>query len=345
MTNNLSSNTHPQSLPITMKAMVMEAAGRPLIYKSIPLPAPSAEQVLIKIIACGVCHTDLHIMDSELPNPKLPLIPGHEIIGTVVKTGNKVTNFKVGDLVGVPWVGYTCGHCKYCLRDQENLCENALFTGYTIDGGYAEYTVAFQKYCFHLSPQYGVPSAAPLLCAGLIGYRSYKMAGPQAKLLGFYGFGAAAHILIQIALNQGKQIYAFTSAGDSAGQAFATRMGSVWAGDSSATAPSKLDAAIIFAPVGELVPKALKDIDKGCSVICAGIHMSDIPSFSYDSLWEERIVRSVANLTRKDGEEFFALAAEIPLSTETRLFPLHEANEALAALRSGKIHGAAVLVM
>jgi len=328
-----------------MKAMVMEVAGQPLLYKSIPLPVPSAEQVLIKIIACGVCRTDLHIMDSELPNPKLPLIPGHEIIGTVVKTGNKVANFNVGDLVGVPWVGYTCGHCKYCLRDQENLCENALFTGYTIDGGYAEYTVAFHKYCFHLSAQYGIPSAAPLLCAGLIGYRSYKMAGPQAKLLGFYGFGAAAHILIQIALNQGKQIYAFTRDGDTDGQAFATQLGSAWAGDSSATAPAKLDAAIIFAPVGGLVPKALKDVDKGGCVICADIHMSVIPSFSYDLLWEERLVRSVANLTRKDGEEFFALAAEIPLRTETRLFPLHEANEALAALRSGKIQGAAVLVM
>jgi len=345
MTNHFSANKLQQTLPLTMKAMVMEVAGQPLISKLLPLPVPLAEQVLIKIIACGVCRTDLHIMDSELSDPKLPLIPGHEIIGTVVQTGSRVTHFKTGDLVGVPWVGYTCGYCKYCLRDQENLCENALFTGYTIDGGYAEYTVAFQKYCFHLSAQYGIPSAAPLLCAGLIGYRSYKMIALHAKQLGFYGFGAAAHILIQIALHQGKQIYAFTRDGDTAGQAFATRMGAAWAGDSSATPPSKLDAAIIFAPVGKLVPKALKDIDKGGSVICGGIHMSDIPSFSYDILWEERVVRSVANLTRNDGKEFFELASEIQLKTETRLFPLREANEALAAVRGGKIEGAAVLVM
>ena len=325
--------------------MVMEVAGQPLVSKILPLPSPAAEQVLIKIIACGVCRTDLHIMDSELPDPKLPLIPGHEIIGTVVQTGSSVIHFKIGDLVGVPWVGFTCGYCKYCLRDQENLCENALFTGYTIDGGYAEYTVAYQKYCFHLAPQYGIPSAAPLLCAGLIGYRSYGMVDPHARQLGFYGFGAAAHILIQIALHEGKEVYAFTRDDDTAAQAFAKRMGAVWAGDSSATPPLKLDAAIIFAPVGQLVPKALKDIDKGGSVICGGIHMSEIPAFSYDLLWEERVVRSVANLTRKDGEGFFKLAAEIQLKTETRFFPLQQANEALAALRGGKLAGAAVLVM
>ena len=343
---NIPSASHLQQvMPPTMKAMVMEVPGQLLVSKILPLPVPSATQVLIKIIACGVCRTDLHIMDSELPDPKLPLIPGHEIIGKVVQTGSEVHNFKVGDLVGVPWVGYTCGQCRYCLRDQENLCENALFTGYTMDGGYAEFTVAFQKYCFHLSAQYGIPSAAPLLCAGLIGYRSYKMMGPHAKQLGFYGFGAAAHILIQIALHQGKEVFAFTRDGDTAGQEFATRMGAVWAGDSSVTPPAKLDAAIIFAAAGQLVPKALKDVDKGSSVICAGIHMSDIPAFSYDILWEERIVRSVANLTRRDGEEFFKLAAEIELKTETRLFKLQEANEALAAVRSGKIHGAAVLVM
>jgi len=345
MTKNLSAKSIEKPLPSTMKAMVMEVAGQPLVSKSIPVPVPLAGQVLIKVIACGVCRTDLHIMDSELTDPKLPLILGHEIIGTVVQTGSEVTHFKPGDLVGVPWVGYTCGYCKYCLRDQENLCENALFTGYTIDGGYAEYTVAFQKYCFHLSAQYGIPSAAPLLCAGLIGYRSYQMVGPQAKKLGFYGFGAAAHILIQIALHQGKEIYAFTRDGDTTAQAFATRLGAAWAGDSSAPSPSKLDAAIIFAPVGNLVPKALKDIDKGCSVVCGGIHMSDIPSFPYELLWEERVVRSVANLTRKDGEDFFELASEIQLKTETRLFPLQEANEALAAVRNGKIEGAAVLVM
>jgi propanol-preferring alcohol dehydrogenase len=345
MTNDLKAIDQQLPLPLTMQAMVMETAGQPLISKTLKVPVPSAEQVLIKIIACGVCRTDLHIMDSKLPDPKLPLIPGHEIIGRVVQTGTNVSHFKSGDLVGVPWVGYTCGYCKYCLRDQENLCENALFTGYTIDGGYAEYTVANHKYCFHLAAQYGDPSAAPLLCAGLIGYRSYRMIAPHAQRLGFYGFGAAAHILIQIALHQEKEVFAFTRDGDTNGQAFATRLGATWAGDSSVTPPRALDAAIIFAPVGKLLPKALKDIDKGGSVICAGIHMSEIPAFSYDILWGERIVRSVANLTRKDGTEFFDLASKIALKTETRFFPLHEANEALAAVRAGKIEGAAVLVM
>ena len=345
MKNSLSASDLQQVIPLTMKAMVMEIPGQSLVSRILPLPVPIADQVLIKVIACGVCRTDLHIIDSELPDPKLPLILGHEIIGTIAKTGSEVTHFKVGDLVGVPWVGYTCGYCKYCLRDQENLCENALFTGYTMNGGYAEYTVAFQKYCFHLSAQYGIPSAAPLLCAGLIGYRSYKMIGPHAKQLGFYGFGAAAHILIQIASYQGKEIYAFTREGDTAGQEFATRMGAVWAGDSTVPSPTTLDAAIIFAAVGQLLPKALKDIDRGGSVVCGGIHMSDIPSFPYQILWGERIVRSVANLTRQDGEEFFKLASEIELKTETRLFPFQEANEAIAAVRRGKIHGAAVLVM
>lgn len=334
-----------QLLPKTMKAMVMENPGQPLVYKTLPLPVPTAQQVLIRITACGVCRTDLHIMDSELPDPKLPLIPGHEIIGTILQTGSEVTGLKPGDLVGVPWLGYTCGHCKYCLRDQENLCENALFTGYTIDGGYAEYTVAFSKYCFLLPLNYGKAESAPLLCAGLIGYRSYKMVGAQARQIGFYGFGAAAHILIQIALHQGKEIYALTRDGDTEAQAFAMELGAAWAGDSSASPPARLDAAIIFAPVGQLVPKALKDIDKGGSVVCAGIHMSDIPCFAYELLWEERIVRSVANLTRKDGDEYFKLASEIELKTVTRLFPLEEANEALAAVRDGKIQRAAVLVM
>jgi propanol-preferring alcohol dehydrogenase len=345
MTSNLPANSLQKPLPQTMKAMVMETPGQPLVIKSLPLPVPSAQQVLIRIIACGVCRTDLHIMDSELPDPRLPLIPGHEIIGTIVQTGDTVKKLKTGDLVGVPWVGYTCGYCKYCLRDQENLCENALFTGYTIDGGYAEYTVADHRYCFLLPPQYAHPSAAPLLCAGLIGYRAYQMIEPHAKQLGFYGFGAAAHILIQVALHQGKEIYAFTRDGDATAQAFAIGLGAAWAGDSSVTPPVKMDAAIIFAAVGELVTKALKDIDKGGSVICGGIHMSDIPSFPYELLWEERIVRSVANLTRKDGEEFFELASEIQLKTATRLFPLEQANEALAAVRNGKIQGAAVLVM
>ncbi len=345
MTNNLSANGPQQPLPQTMTAMVMNTPGKPLVSKSLPVPVPSAGQVLIKIIACGVCRTDLHIMDNELKEPKLPLIPGHEIIGKVAQRGSDVTDLKIGDLVGVPWVGFTCGHCKYCLRDQENLCENALFTGYTIDGGYAEYTVAYQKYCFHLAPQFGNPSSAPLLCAGLIGYRSYKMAGTAATNLGFYGFGAAAHILIQIALHQGKAVYAFTRDGDVKAQEFARRLGAKWASGSNDASPLKLDAAIIFAAVGELVPKALKDIDKGCTVVCGGIHMSDIPSFPYELLWEERVIRSVANLTRKDGDDFFEIASQIKIKTETRLFPLQEANEALAAVRSGKIQGAAVLVM
>ncbi|WP_377128020.1 zinc-dependent alcohol dehydrogenase family protein [Mucilaginibacter antarcticus] len=328
-----------------MQAMVMEAAGQPLVYTTMPLPVPNDEQVLIRIIACGVCRTDLHIMDSELAAPKLPLIMGHEIVGTVVKVGSRVSTLKLGDLIGVPWLGYTCGQCKYCLKDQENLCENALFTGYTIDGGYAEYTVAFQKYCFHLAPHYRHPSAAPLLCAGLIGYRSYQMVGPAAKHIGFYGFGVAAHILVQIAKQEGKKIYAFTRDGDLEAQSFATRMGATWAGNSSEPAPVILDGAIIFAPVGQLIPKALLDIDRGCAVVCGGIHMSDIPSFAYQLLWEERSVRSVANLTRKDGDDFFTLAGKIKIKTETTLFPLQKANEALDAVRNGNISGAAVLVM
>ncbi|MES2267506.1 MAG: zinc-dependent alcohol dehydrogenase family protein [Bacteroidota bacterium] len=328
-----------------MLAMVMEIAGQPLICRTVPVPVPNEAQVLIRVIACGVCRTDLHIMDSELASPKLPLILGHEIIGIIERLGSEVTSLKMGDLVGVPWLGYTCGHCKYCLKDQENLCENALFTGYTMDGGYAEYTVAYPKYCFHLSPKFGHPSAAPLLCAGLIGYRSYQMIGTAAKRIGFYGFGAAAHILVQIARHQGREIYAFTRDGDLEAQSFAKRMGAIWAGSSSDVSPVLLDGAIIFAPAGQLVPKALKDIDKGCSVICGGIHMSDIPSFAYSLLWEERTVRSVANLTRKDGDDFFTLADKIKIKTETRLFPLQKANEALAAVRKGDVSGAAVLVM
>jgi propanol-preferring alcohol dehydrogenase len=332
-------------LPGTMKAMVLETPGHPLVLKTVPVPVASAGQVLVKILACGVCRTDLHIMDSELKHPKLPLIPGHEIVGTVVLTGSGVITLKTGDVVGIPWVGYTCGYCRYCLKQQENLCENALFTGYTMDGGYAEYTVAYPDYCFPLASMYGNPSGAPLLCAGLIGYRSYGMTGPGVERLGIYGFGAAAHILIQVALYQGKKVYAFTRDGDLESQAFAVRLGAIWAGGSSESPPERLDAAIIFAPAGNLVPKALKDVDRGSSVVCGGIHMSDIPAFTYELLWEERIIRSVANLTRKDGHEFLALAARVPVKTDTRLFPLKEANEALAALRKGEIHGAAVLVM
>jgi len=338
-------NNHIPSLPAEMKAMVMETPGQPLVFKSISLPVPLPKQVLVKVIACGVCRTDLHIMDSELSHPKLPLIPGHEIVGIIVQLGKDVNTLKPGELVGIPWLAYTCGHCKYCARDQENLCKNALFTGYTMDGGYAEYTVAFPEFCFPLDAMYGNSSGAPLLCAGLIGYRSYNMIGPHAEKIGIYGFGAAAHILIQVVLHQGKKIYAFTRDGDLKSQSFAMSLGASWAGNSSQTPPVKLDAAIIFAPVGSLVPKALMDIDKGCTVVCGGIHMSDIPSFSYDILWEERVIRSVANLTRKDGHEFLALASQMHLKTDTRLFSLQQANEALAALRHGQLEGAAVLVM
>lgn len=332
-------------LPDSMYAMVLEAVKQPLVYKKMPVPSPSAKEVLIKIIACGVCRTDLHIVDGELEHPKLPLIPGHEIIGMVVKKGHEVTMLKEGDTVGVPWLGYTCGKCRYCIKGQENLCENAKFTGYTIDGGYAEYTVAQQDYCFPLPSRYANYSGAPLLCAGLIGYRSYTKISEQAIKIGIYGFGGAAHILTQAAIAQGKQIYAFTSPGDTAAQELAKKMGAFWAGDSVHPSPVKLDAAIIFAPVGSLIPKALSDTDKGGTVICGGIHMSNIPSFSYRLLWEERTITSVANLTRKDGEEFLALAPKIPIHTETQIYALKEANQALNDLRHGKVNGAAVLAI
>lgn len=332
-------------LPETMRAMVLEQAKQPLLLKIVPVPSPTENQVLVRIIACGVCRTDLHIVDGELNKPKLPLIIGHEIVGTVVKTGRDVTRLNEGDVIGIPWLGYTCGQCKYCHNEKENLCENALFTGYTIDGGYAEYTVAHEKYCFPVSEQYANASGSPLLCAGLIGYRSYTMVGKNVTNLGIYGFGAAAHILIQLAIYQGKKIFAFTREGDKDAQAFALRLGAVWAGDSSQSPPEKLDAAIIFAPVGNLVPRALLEVDKGGVVVCGGIHMSDIPSFPYNILWEERVIRSVANLTRRDGEEFLKLAPMVPIQTQTQIFPLQKANEALESLRSGKIHGAAVLTM
>lgn len=332
-------------LPHHMKAMIFEGRGSRLELKMLPLPVPSSQQALVKIIACGVCRTDLHIIDGELTRPKLPLIPGHEIIGIVVQTAKGVVNLKEGDLIGVPWLGYTCGACKYCLNDQENLCENAGFTGYTIDGGYAEYTVADSRYCFRLSSIYGNATGAPLMCAGLIGYRSYGMINKSATNIGIYGFGAAAHILIQVANYQKKKIFAFTRKGDISAQHFAMQLGAVWAGNSDQAPPEKLDAAIIFAPVGSLVPKALKDVDKGGVVVCGGIHMSDIPSFPYDILWEERSIRSVANLTREDGNAFLKIAPEIPVQTEIKTYRLEEANQALNDLRSGNIHGAAVLLM
>jgi len=325
--------------------MVLEAPHTPLQYLEVPTPRPGPEQVLIRVLACGVCRTDLHIVDGELTEPKLPLIIGHEIVGTVTALGERVGKFRIGDRIGVPWLGVTCGECRYCRRGHENLCEAPKFTGYDLDGGYAEYTVADQRYCFPLPSAYGAAFAAPLLCAGLIGYRSYRLAGEEVERLGIYGFGAAAHITVQVAVHQGQKVYGFTRPGDTETQEFARRLGAVWAGGSEDRPPEELDAAIIFAPVGALVPAALRATCKGGVVVCGGIHMSDIPSFPYDILWGERVVRSVANLTRRDGEEFLALAPKVPVRTEVQTFPLKEANKALNALRSGKIHGAAVLVM
>ncbi len=326
-----------------MKAMVLEKQGAPLTEKEVPIPQPGPDQVLIRVNACGVCRTDLHVVDGDLPLPKLPLIPGHEIVGSVMAAGSNVSRFKSGDRVGVPWLGWTDGTCKYCLRDQENLCDNAKFTGYTIDGGYAEYAAADQRYCFPMARNFDVFHAAPLLCAGLIGYRSYRKTGPDAINIGFYGYGASAHIIAQVAAYEGKRIFAFTKPGDIEGQKFAISLGAVWAGDSTQAPPEKLDAAIIFAPVGALIPNALEEIRKGGIVVCAGIHMSDIPSFPYRILWGERTVCSVANLTRRDGEEMMAIAPQVPVRTEIEIFELEMANEALAKLRCGKLRGAAVL--
>jgi propanol-preferring alcohol dehydrogenase len=328
-----------------MRAMVLEEPGRPLVKKAVPIPEPGPDQVLVAVHACGVCRTDLHVVDGELPHPKLPLIPGHEIVGTVVKTGSPAISFRAGDRIGIPWLGHTCGHCRPCETGHENLCDNPLFTGYTIDGGYADYTVADHRYCFSLPAPYSDAEAAPLLCAGLIGYRSYRMMGKDVRHLGIYGFGAAAHIIAQVAVHQGKQVYAFTRPGDAEGQSFARKCGAVWVGDSTSRPPLDLDGAIIFAPVGPLVVEALRSTAKGATVVCAGIHMSDIPSFPYRLLWEERVIRSVANLTRQDGDQFLSLAPGVPVRTEVEIFPLDEANEALARLRSGEIQGAAVLVM
>ncbi|MBL1141691.1 MAG: zinc-dependent alcohol dehydrogenase family protein [Proteobacteria bacterium] len=326
-----------------MKAMRLHEAGKPLLYEECPVPECGTEQVLIKVSVCAVCRTDLHVCDGELLNPKLPLIPGHEIVGQVVACGDNVEGIKVGDRVGVPWLGFTCGKCGYCQSGNENLCDEARFTGYEIDGGYAEYTVAHQHFVFPLSNTMSDVDVAPLLCAGLIGYRSYKMTG-EAKRLGIYGFGAAAHIIAQIAIKQGREVYAFTSKNDKEAQDFARDLGVVWAGGSDEASPELLDAAIIYAPVGELVPRALESLVKGGIVVCAGIHMSDIPSFPYDILWGERTIKSVANLTRKDGEEFLSLIDKIPVDINVNTFPLEEANLALDKLRKGEIQGAAVLV-
>ena len=325
-----------------MRAMLFEKAGQPLRKVELPLPKPGPGQVLVRVGACAVCRTDLHVVDGELAQAKLPLIPGHEIVGTVKEKGEGAERFEIGDRVGIPWLGWTCGACRYCLWGRENLCDKARFTGYTIDGGYADYTVADQRFCFPIPDFYGDAEGSPLLCAGLIGYRSSAKAG-DGKRVGIYGFGAAAHIVAQVARYQNQEIYAFTRPGDQQAKTFARELGAVWAGDSDQLPPVKLDAAIIFAPVGNLVPQALRAIDKGGTVVCGGIHMSDISAFPYEILWEERSICSVANLTRQDGEEFFALAPRVPVRTEVQTFSLEEANEALARLRSGKIHGAAVL--
>jgi alcohol dehydrogenase, propanol-preferring len=326
-----------------MKAMVLEAAGQPLSLRELPVPKPGPGEVLVRIAACAVCRTDLHVVDGELSDPKLPLIPGHEIVGRIEQVGEDVTRFKAGERVGIPWLGWTCGQCAFCLSNRENLCSRARFTGYTIDGGYADYTVANASFCFPLPDAFNDIAAAPLLCAGLIGYRSLRKAG-DAQRLGLYGFGAAAHIIVQVARFQGRQVFAFTRPGDAAAQEFARRMGAVWVGGSDELPPEKLDAAIIFAPAGPLVSCALRAVEKGGTVVCGGIHMSDIPSFPYRELWEERTLCSVANLTRRDAEEFFAIAPRVPVHTETQPFPLDQANVALERLRSGRLTGAAVLV-
>lgn len=327
-----------------MRAMLFYGKGVPLRLEELPVPVPGPGEILLRVSACGICRTDLHIIDGELSEPKLPLVPGHQIVGRVAALGPGRSEFREGERVGVPWLGATCGSCPDCAAGRENLCDAARFTGYHRDGGFAEYAVADQRFCFRIPEGFSDIQAAPLLCAGLIGYRSLVMAG-EGRRLGIYGFGAAAHIIAQVALWQGRELYAFTRPGDLAGQAFATKLGAAWAGDCDAVLPVTLDAAIIFAPAGELVPAALQAVRKGGTVVCAGIHMSDIPSFPYRLLWGERVLRSVANLTRRDGEEFLALAPQVPVRTDVQAFPLEEANQALEALRNGLIQGAGVLVV
>ena len=327
----------------TMRAMLLDAPHTSLHLAELPVPTPGPGQVLLKVHACGVCHTDLHIQNGELTEPKLPLILGHQIVGTVVHFGPGAQRFRIGERVGVPWLGATDGTCRYCLRGQENLCVTPTFTGYNIDGGFAEYTLADERFCFPLPAAYSDVEVAPLLCAGLIGYRTYRMAGENVDTLGIYGFGAAAHIIAQVAKHAGKKVFAFTRPGDTAAQDFAVRQGADWAGDSTQVPPEKLDAALIFAPVGPLVVAALKVTHKGGVIVCGGIHMSDIPSFPYSLLWEERVIRSVANLTRQDGQEFLALAPQVPVRTDVTKFPLEQAGQALEQLRDGQFVGAAVI--
>jgi propanol-preferring alcohol dehydrogenase len=326
-----------------MRAMVLERPGTPLIERERPVPTPGAGEILVEVAACGVCRTDLHVVDGELADPKLPIVPGHEIVGRVAAIGADVGSLAPGDRVGVPWLGHTCGVCAYCRSGRENLCDAPLFTGYTRDGGYATHAIADARFCFPLPVASEDAETAPLLCAGLIGWRSYRMAG-EGRSLGLYGFGAAAHILAQVAAWQGRRVYAFTRAGDAAAQSLAKSLGAIWAGGSEEVPPEPLDAAIIFAPVGALVPLALKAVKKGGRVVCGGIHMSDIPSFPYRDLWEERQIVSVANLTREDAREFLALAPQAGIRTTVTRYPLAQANAALADLRQGHIQGAAVLV-
>lgn len=326
-----------------MKAMLLERQNQPLAYTEIPTPRPGKHQVLLRVLACGVCRTDLHVMDGDLPSPKLPLVLGHEIVGEVIENGAGVNQFSIGDRVGVPWLGWTCGNCHYCLTGRENLCDQARFTGYQIDGGFAEYTLADSRFCFRIDDHYSAINAAPLLCAGLIGYRALKLAGNGANL-GIYGFGAAAHLIAQVAVHQGRSVYAFTRKNDIQAQDFAKTLGAVWAGHAGEIPPAELDTVLIFAPVGDLVPVALKASSKGATIICAGIHMTDIPSFAYHLLWGERSIKSVANLTRADGMEFLEMATEIPVQTHPVVYPLSKANEALNDLRAGRFSGAAVLV-
>src|SRR6266704_1583115 len=325
-----------------MRAMVLEKQQNALQLRDVPKPKPAKGQLLVRIATCAVCRTDLHVVDGELPDPKLPLIPGHQIVGRVEQIGDAVEGFAIGDRVGIPWLGWTDGDCPYCRSNRENLCDNARFTGYTIDGGYAEFTVADARFCFHLPERYDDVAVAPLLCAGLIGYRSYRKTG-NARRLGLYGFGNAAHLIAQIALYEGRDLFVFTRPGDSLTQQAAKELGAVWAGGSDEMPPEKLDAAIIFASVGSLVPAALRALAKGGIVVCGGIHMSDIPSFPYVDLWKARVITSVANLTRRDGEEFLEIAARVPVKTKTQTFPLVEANTALEKFRSGKLEGNAVL--
>ena len=327
----------------SMRAMVLDEPGKTVRMRSVLRPQPAPDQLLVKVAACAVCRTDLHVVDGELLHPKLPIILGHEIVGRVVSCGTNVRNFSIGERIGIPWLGWTCGHCRYCRSGHENLCMEAKFTGYQIDGGYAEYTVADARYCFRIPETYGDVEAAPLLCAGLIGYRALKMA-ENADRVGIYGFGAAAHIVAQILRYQGRKLFAFTRPGDVTAQDFASKMGAAWAGSSDMMPPEELDAAIIFAPAGALVPAALRAIRPGGIVICGGIHMSDIPAFPYDILWREKHLVSVANLTRRDAEEFLALAPKVPIRVTTESLPLSQANTALMRLREGKLTGAAVLV-